>query len=112
MYCFSRERERESESVCLCVCVCVCVCGEHISRGRTVFANFMFCFQTELDILGDCSGANSANCKIGLLCDATGSTCSKYFTVVVVLDCTIVLNKQLLPGCFDRPDITVMAARA
>ena len=39
----------------------------------------VFCLQTELDIGGDCSGANSGNCKTGLVCDATGSTCSEFF---------------------------------
>ena len=42
------------------------------------------CFQTELGIGGDCSDSNSGNCKTGLVCDATGNTCSECFVVVVV----------------------------
>ena len=44
----------------------------------------VFCFQTELGIGGDCSDSNSGNCKTGLVCDATGNTCSECFVVVVV----------------------------
>ena len=45
----------------------------------------IFCFQTEIDLGGDCSGSNSGNCRTDLVCDATGSTCSQCFVVVVVV---------------------------
>ena len=55
----------------------------------------VFCFQTELDSGGDCSGVNSANCKTGLVCDATGSTCSEFLCFVCFLECDVVLIKWL-----------------
>ena len=65
----------------------------------------IFGFQTELDIGGDCSGANSGNCKTGLLCDATGSTCSEFvfvyfseFAVVLIKYLFLVLSDRRLQG--------------
>ena len=52
----------------------------------------VFCFQTELDIGGDCSGANSGNCETNLVCDATGSTCSEF--LCLFLECAVVLIKD------------------
>ena len=43
----------------------------------------VFRFQTELDSGGDCSGANSGNCKTGFVCDATGNTCSEFVCLFV-----------------------------
>ena len=51
----------------------------------------VFCLQTELDIGGDCSSSNSGNCKTGLVCDATGNTCSECFVVVVVVAVVVVV---------------------
>ena len=53
----------------------------------------VFCFQTELGIGGDCSGANSGNCETNLVCDATGSTCSEFLCLLVCLECAVVLLK-------------------
>ena len=59
----------------------------------------VFGFQTELDIGGDCSGANSGNCKTGLVCDATGSTCSEFLCFDFdFFECAVVLIKQLFLG--------------
>ena len=52
---------------------------------RNLVAHVSFVSPTELDIGGDCSGANSANCKTGLVCDATGSTCSEFLCLFVFI---------------------------
>ena len=57
----------------------------------------VFCFQRELGIGVDCSDSNSADCKTGLVCDATGNTCSECFVVVVavVVVCVCVCARAL-----------------
>ena len=68
---------------------------------RNLVAHVCVFLTTELDIGGDCSGANSGNCKTGLVCDATGSTCSEFVCVCVVvfvfcfLEFAVVLMKEL-----------------
>ena len=52
-----------------------------LEKSRCTFI-FIF-FQTELDAGGDCSGANSGNCKTGLVCYATGNTCSEFLCLFV-----------------------------
>ena len=62
----------------------------------------VFCFQTELGIGGDCSDSNSGNCKTGLVCDATGNTCSECFVVVVVavvVVCVCVCARASVRAC-------------
>ena len=61
----------------------------------------VFCFQTELNIGVDCLVSNSADCKTGLVCDATGSTCSECFVVVVavVVVCVCVCVRARSRSC-------------
>ena len=59
----------------------------------------VFCFQTELDIGVDCLVSNSADCKTGLVCDATGSTCSECFVVVVAVVVVCVCARARARSC-------------
>ena len=60
----------------------------------------VFGFPTELDIGGDCSGANSGNCKTGLVCDATPAVLVVSFLCFDFdfFECAVVLIKQLFLG--------------